>query len=476
MPTIYGAATARKIMPQKLFCLLLLQRDHESNRYGRRSTERQNRQTNNDSNQIQGIEANGDVIAKNINVNIGHGSAQTSQGSHMNYFWTVEAPVVFFVGRTELLKQVHKKLQELLPNRHFMRRIVALVGMGGMGKTEIARKLAHQYRDHYKNVAWIDAKTKKSVRDSFLKIAEILELPGASSETRGEKLAHLVYRHISEHVKTTTLFIFDQANQLKTAGYVTGINDYLPRRVTEGLPLILLTSRMTEWSKDFCEVIHIPELTSEESLACLRSRFRLSREAIQNDRELRVLLDDFNGKLNGYPIAVGLAVANISYIAGQSSKQLIQALKKYTQYIDDNKFLEHRLDGQAGAGYPHAPLELWNITMNNLERRKSGTEAKCLLGIVAYCSGQDLKAYLVKTMYEVRSYAFGVPYPIRNYSASFEEALHALQAVDLVKYDEGQENVQCESEIKVRPIVQTLLLRICCVIIGANGSCFVKPR
>lgn len=90
----------------------------------------------------------------------------------------------------------------------------------------------------------------------------------------------------------------------------------------------------------------------------------------------------------------------------------------------------------------------------NLEAERPGGEAQCLLSLLAYCSQQDLKEYLVKHMCEVLNSGLGVTFPSEN-GASFEEALHALQALDLVKYDEDQED-KFFSQIKVRPIVQTL--------------------
>ena len=79
------------------------------------------------------------------------------------------------------------------------------------------------------------------------------------------------------------------------------------------------------------------------------------------------------------------------------------------QCIDDNTFLEYRLDTQIGTTYPHTPLKTWNITMTNLARRKHGNEAKCLLSILACCSQkEDLKVQRLKVMYDAKDSAFEI--------------------------------------------------------------------
>ena len=174
---------------------------------------------------VQGIVAHhGHVKAETINISMPQNTVMSRKGKPVKAFRNVEAPLDIFEGRQDLLKRLHEKLKQCLVQKSAMRRTVALVAMGGMGKTETARKLAHNYRKHYKNVAWIDAETESSARESFLKIAQQLNLV-YSHDVSGKTLADLVYRHISKHVKKSTLFIFDNTNQLETEGNVFGIFD-----------------------------------------------------------------------------------------------------------------------------------------------------------------------------------------------------------------------------------------------------------
>lgn len=108
--------------------------------------------------------------------------------------------------------------------------------MGGMGKTKATHKFAHQYKDSYENVAWVNAETKESAIQSFAKIAKALGLPsGAHENIVGKEPAELVYGHLSIHIQKPTLFISDNANRLQKEENVFGIFEFLPKQVTQQL-------------------------------------------------------------------------------------------------------------------------------------------------------------------------------------------------------------------------------------------------
>ena len=267
----------------------------------------------------------------------------------MKNLWTAPAPTQTFVGREDLMESAHKKLQRCGSQHHHMSRMVALVAPEGMGKTETARAFAQKYEAEYENVAWVDAGTEISLRASFLRMAKILKIPYLDRDT-GKDLAELVYAHVSEHIEKPALFIFDNAGGLKSKQNVLftfdnacglqskqeflGIQDYLPNRVKKNIPLILLTSENADWRKH-CEIIHVTRFSMEESLLFFQSVFKLSDEEMRCTEGLVNLFGSLARKLNGHPLALSEAAAQIS--VDLANESLLQLRKKINDYIKSGR-------------------------------------------------------------------------------------------------------------------------------------------
>ena len=255
-------------------------------------------------------------------------------------FRIIDSPSPNVVGRHDLLTSVHNKFQELLPNKYFMRRVVALVGTSGVGKTEAACQFAEQYKEYYDNVAWVDAGTETSAKASFLKIARTLNIPVPNNEVKGKQLARLVYRHVNEHVNKTALFIFDHVNQLQSTEAQFGIYEYLPTEVTENPPLVLFISQQKEWGTYSLEIVEVTQLSKDNFLECLLTWFHISPVQLSQDSELQVLLENLAERLNGYPMELRAVAAAISDVWDQRSlslQLLREKLQEYIQCMDDNK-------------------------------------------------------------------------------------------------------------------------------------------
>ena len=167
--------------------------------------------------------------------------------------------------------------------------------------------------------------------------------------------------------------------------------------------MILLTSQTKEWGRH-CAVLYVTEMSRAESFNFFQLRFKLSDEEIQDDNELRNVLESLIERLNGYPLALGLAAANIDFIPGQSSTELLKRkLKRYIQCVDNKKFLEQRVDTQLATEYNRTMYAVWDIAMENLERQEFAQEAKHLLSILAHCRQEDLERHIVEPLYEQKS-------------------------------------------------------------------------
>src|SRR5271154_397741 len=86
-----------------------------------------------------------------------------------------------FTGREKFLKTLREKLcgQEAKPHKHR----VALYGMGGIGKTQVAIQYVYSYRDFYDRIYWIRAVDRTSLLQGYEDInkkAKVLVAPDAT--------------------------------------------------------------------------------------------------------------------------------------------------------------------------------------------------------------------------------------------------------------------------------------------------------
>lgn len=87
-----------------------------------------------------------------------------------------------FSGREDVLEAVHKALDP--GSRGALLKSVALFGMGGIGKTQIAIQYAYQNLRHFEAVLWVAADNAIAIGHSFRAIAEGLELLGSGDESK----------------------------------------------------------------------------------------------------------------------------------------------------------------------------------------------------------------------------------------------------------------------------------------------------
>ncbi len=101
----------------------------------------------------------------------------------------------FFVGREKLLDSISSAFSawEALSTP-----IVALSGLGGIGKTQVALEYAYRSQKHYQTILWINASSQETVVAEMLMLAEVLGIPSMAEMDSQERLL-LVKRWLAEH-------------------------------------------------------------------------------------------------------------------------------------------------------------------------------------------------------------------------------------------------------------------------------------
>ncbi|GCE15698.1 helix-turn-helix domain-containing protein [Tengunoibacter tsumagoiensis] len=102
----------------------------------------------------------------------------------------------FFSGHEKLLSTlhpIHSSTAAVIPTDFY-----ALYGMPGSGKTQLAVEFAYRYASSYQAIFWVEAGTEEQIRQSYLAIAEMLQLPVAPKKG-SQHLVASVHRWLSMH-------------------------------------------------------------------------------------------------------------------------------------------------------------------------------------------------------------------------------------------------------------------------------------
>lgn len=87
-----------------------------------------------------------------------------------------------FTGRDDLLNRVQESLTEVESGAA----VCALVGMSGIGKTQLAAEYAHRFSPDYDVVWWVNSDQRGTQRDRFGELAPALGLRSGSEP--GERI------------------------------------------------------------------------------------------------------------------------------------------------------------------------------------------------------------------------------------------------------------------------------------------------
>ena len=146
--------------------------------------------------------------------------------------WNVPYPRnPFFLGRESELAQVREQLKGGRTSAHALP--VAISGLGGIGKTQLALEYVYRYHQGYQVVLWARAESAEALVSSYRASASLLQLPEREAKEQ-EIIVQAVKAWLQTH--RDWLLILDNADEL------TLLPDFLPPS-TEGH--LLLTTRAT---------------------------------------------------------------------------------------------------------------------------------------------------------------------------------------------------------------------------------------
>ncbi|CAH0053945.1 unnamed protein product [Clonostachys solani] len=311
-------------------------------------------------------------------------------------------PDCAFVDRGDILSQIHTRCSEPASR-------VALVGLGGVGKSQLAIEFAHRIKEASTDtwVFWVHAATPARIVEGFKGIADNVKLRGRNQPKAD--ILQLVYNWLSAEQHGKWLMILDSADEYNV---MFGANKYTSdgRPLADFLPQsqngsIILTTRNRNLAfrltGDYSTIFDIGPMTEEEALMLFKNRAG-SLSDVDDAAHLVKVLDLI-------PLAVSQAAAYIRNRAPHRSiKQYMDKFREsegkraklLSQDAGDlRRDLRQRQDGAAS----NAILTTWQVTFECI--RSERPSAADLLSLMSFFDRQGIPESLLKPSKSTRDVA-----------------------------------------------------------------------
>ncbi|KAJ5961848.1 hypothetical protein N7501_006789 [Penicillium viridicatum] len=276
-----------------------------------------------------------------------------------------------FTGRESTLDQLKKKLFLQADTEK-----LALFGLGGIGKTQVALQLAHWVQAHVPDcsIFWAPALSLESFEQACSQIVKELQIhQNADSESAME----LVRRQLSSDKAGKWLFIIDNADDIDLL--FDKLDQYFP---ASNKGVTLLTTRSREVALSFAgrDIVEIQKMTTKEGIAFLTKI--VGEDSLCDQNSTMQLLEE----LNFLPLAIAQAAYYICRNDGTSTRylELMHKTEKDRMSLASREF--H--DRTRYRGMSNAVTTTWLISFKQIQ--SSDPSAADLLGFISYLESKAI--------------------------------------------------------------------------------------
>ncbi|MFB4305046.1 FxSxx-COOH system tetratricopeptide repeat protein [Actinomadura sp. GTD37] len=175
---------------------------------------------------------------------------------------------LYFTGRASLLELIHRRVRSSTLNRAATA-IVAVQGIGGVGKTQLALEYSHRYTREYGVLWWVNAESVTLATTDLLALAQRLGVPVTAQPDA--MLAEL-WTLLAD--RDDWLLVYDNADD----------EAVMARLRPRSGGRLLITGRAVALSR-LPEPIEVTEFTHEESLELLKAHASLSSQDLDHVAE-----------------------------------------------------------------------------------------------------------------------------------------------------------------------------------------------
>jgi tetratricopeptide (TPR) repeat protein len=253
-------------------------------------------------------------------------------------------PNPLFTGREADLERLGEHLNKR--GEVALTQTVALHGLGGVGKTQLAVEYAWKHLERYEGVLWVRADNPEALDAALAGLAGVLGLPEAAAKEQRIQI-DAVLGWLKRHERW--LLIADNADTDEAAGAVR-------KRLAPDLAChVVVTSRLSRWPTN---MPHLPVdlLLPKNAIYYLQERVAKEGHYAGDDTAAGKLAEEL-----GYlPLALEQAVAFII--------ELRWSFDKYREPL--RKLLDRHREG--ATRYPASVAKTWNITLEKLSPLSRG--------------------------------------------------------------------------------------------------------
>ena len=198
-----------------------------------------------------------------------------------------------FVNRDDVMSQLRNIICEVSPENNHR---VALYGIEGVGKTQIALSYVYTYRTSYERIYWINAADETSLFSGFQEINQ-LENCVATDEMGMDELAKAVLAWL--RCQKTWLVVLDDLDDIEL------VDGYLP----DASGHTLITTRNPDVNEIEARGVEVPPLNSDESIKMLYALSELSPDSENKEAEKIVK------ELDLIPVAIAQVAAYVCNVS-----------------------------------------------------------------------------------------------------------------------------------------------------------------
>ncbi|MEO0612326.1 MAG: NB-ARC domain-containing protein [Pseudomonadota bacterium] len=253
--------------------------------------------------------------------------------------------------------------------------ITAVQGMGGIGKTSLAREYVfeHGTAKRFAGVWWIPAETPASILTAYENLANTLKVPGLIADDVRQTAQNTIQWLARQPADHPYLIVLDNAPDDQA------VKDYIPGGTTK----VIITTRDQNFSTQIAEPLSLDLWDEDTTFAFLRERIGLKEDNNEETAaELRVLARE----LGGLPLAAEQAGAYLS-----QNRWITPG--EYTVRLAEN--LNHA--GTTPLDYNRTVYATFSLALDAILEQADGEAAQGLINLIAWLSPDGVPLALLQS-------------------------------------------------------------------------------